>query len=104
MAPEIVMKREYNGFATDVWSLGVILYLMLCGNHPFRGTTERELYSKISKGYFSIPETMPLDTKRLITKMLSVDAYKRPTLKEVIINHSNILIDMFRSVVDISEK
>lgn len=94
MAPEIVMKKEYNGFATDVWSLGVILYLMLCGNHPFRGTTERELYQKISKGYFSMSESVPLEAKRLITKLLSVDAHKRPTFKEVITLFIQTLIDL----------
>ena len=83
MAPEIVLKKEYNGFATDVWSLGVILYLILAGNHPFKGASERELYAKIGKGMYSIPEHVPHDAKRLIVKMLTFDATKRPSIKEI---------------------
>jgi len=44
MAPEIVQKKDYNGFQTDIWALGVILFLMLSGNYPFKGVSERELY------------------------------------------------------------
>jgi MAP/microtubule affinity-regulating kinase len=47
MAPELTMKREYDGKAVDMWALGVLLYVMLTGTFPFRGQSESELYSKI---------------------------------------------------------
>jgi serine/threonine protein kinase len=37
MAPEIVQKKDYNGFATDVWSMGIILFVILSGTYPFKG-------------------------------------------------------------------
>lgn len=57
---------------------------MLTGNYPFKGQNERDLFGKISKGMFNMPETVPFEAKRLISRMLSVDASKRPTAKEVI--------------------
>eukprot|EP00347_Sterkiella_histriomuscorum_P019679 403340700 len=83
MAPEIVQKKDYDGFATDIWSLGIILYVILSGNYPFKGQNERDLFSKISRGLFHMPETIPFEAKRLIQKMLSVDGSKRPSAKEL---------------------
>ena len=83
MAPEIVSKKEYNGYATDIWSLGVILFVILSGQHPFKGTSERDLFSKISRGLFHLPESLPFEAKRLIGKMMSHDPAKRPTIKEL---------------------
>ena len=40
MAPEITKKGLYNGRQTDIWALGVLLYLMLVGKFPFRATSE----------------------------------------------------------------
>lgn len=48
MSPEIVNKREYRGCPADVWALGVLLYAILCGTFPFKGSTDKELYTKIS--------------------------------------------------------
>ena len=56
MAPEIVQKKEYSGFATDVWSMGIILFVILTGFFPFKGQNERDLFSKISRGLFHMPE------------------------------------------------
>lgn len=83
MAPEIVAKRDYNGYHSDVWALGVILYLMLCGNYPFKGITERELYTKIGKGAYTISDSIPHEARRLIARMLCVDPHKRPSIREV---------------------
>ena len=37
MAPEIVLKKEYYGCPADIWALGVLLYVLLCGVFPFKG-------------------------------------------------------------------
>ena len=55
MAPEIVALKEFAGPPVDVWALGVMLYVLLTGNFPFRGATERELYKRIQTGQFEIP-------------------------------------------------
>lgn len=47
MAPELTKKHEYDGKCVDMWALGVLLYAMLSGTFPFRGTSEQDLYYKI---------------------------------------------------------
>jgi serine/threonine protein kinase len=48
MCPEIVCKKEYVGPPTDIWASGILLFAMLCGQFPFRGQNDKELYHKIS--------------------------------------------------------
>ena len=79
MAPEIVQKKEYSGFETDIWALGVILYVMLTGKFPFKAKTEKELFSRITCGQFLAPSHLNYESRRFIQKMLSVDPSKRPT-------------------------
>lgn len=55
MSPEIVCKKEYNGAAADVWALGVVMYVMLCGTLPFNCEDEKGLYRKIQKGVYLMP-------------------------------------------------
>lgn len=51
ISPEMISKKGY-GKSVDVWALGVMLYKLLCGNFPFKGTTHKALYNKIAKGAF----------------------------------------------------
>jgi len=78
MAPEIVLKKDYSGFATDVWAMGVVLHLLVTGDYPFKGRTERELYLKIAKGAFSLPDLIHPEARRLIQRMLTIEPVKRP--------------------------
>ena len=59
------------------------MFLMLSGNYPFKGVSERELYQKITRGTYSMLDCIPVDARKLIARMLSVEGYKRPNIKEV---------------------
>ncbi len=84
MAPE-VLKGDYDK-KCDVWSLGVVLYVMLCGYLPFTGDNTRELISKIKEGAFNFPITewrhISMDAKDLIKNCLVVDVSKRYTVEK----------------------
>jgi serine/threonine protein kinase len=83
MAPELVQRREYNGYATDVWAFGIIAFVMLAGNFPFKGQNEKDLFAKISRGLFRCPEGTDFDTKRFLNKILVLDPEKRPSAHDI---------------------
>jgi len=56
MSPEICNKTKYDGCATDIWASGILLFNMLFGHLPFKATSESELFRKISKGVFKMPQ------------------------------------------------
>ena len=86
MAPEIVMKKEYCGPPADMWSLGILLFAMLCGSFPFRGATENELFRCISRCQYSFPASVSNAAKGLISKLLCLNPDKRATAKDVCLN------------------
>ena len=79
MAPEIVRRMEYEGKPVDVWSLGILLYALLCGCFPFRAKSYPDLYRKIARGTFNIPEELSMPVRDLLRQLLTVDANQRIT-------------------------
>ena len=79
IAPE-VLEGNYDE-KCDVWSCGVILYIMLCGYPPFNGETDDEILQAVKKGTFDFPKeewgTVSQDAKDLINKMLTYEPTKR---------------------------
>lgn len=76
-APEILLGDSYDAPAVDVWSLGVILYMLVCGRLPFQESNESETLTRILDCKFSYPEHVSPDCRRLISVMLVRDPEKR---------------------------
>ena len=83
MAPEIVQRKAYCPLAADIWSFGVVIYVILTGDFPFKGKTDKELYSKINQGLYYLPETLDYNAKKLIQRTIVVDPLKRMTAGEI---------------------
>ena len=66
MSPEIIKRIEFDYEKGDVWALGVVFYCLICGQFPFKGITNRDLYNKIAKGVYSCSKRFTMDSKRLI--------------------------------------
>ena len=84
MAPEIVQRTEYEGPPVDIWAAGVLLFACLCGQFPFRAQSYPDLYRRIARGTFAMPDELTVPVKELLRSMLSVDAGARPTAGSIL--------------------
>jgi len=85
MSPEIVNKKKYIAQYSEVWTLGVLLFVMLYGRFPFKGKNEEDLFMKIKEGDLCLPEDKFISSKvkKLLEKILVVDPKRRPTAQDI---------------------
>ncbi|KAI5181270.1 serine/threonine protein kinase KIN1/2 [Nematocida sp. AWRm80] len=81
-APELLSGNLYEGPEIDIWSLGVVLYVMVCGKVPFDDKNMQSLYQKIIAGNIST-EFLPRDLESLLVRMLDPNRKTRITLEEI---------------------
>ena len=86
IAPE-VLKKHYDE-KCDLWSCGVIMYILLSGRPPFGGDTDKEIMDKVIIGEYDL-KTSPFDKlsssgKDLIQKLLMIDPQKRLSAQEAL--------------------
>ena len=104
-APELLQARQYTGPEVDIWSFGIVLYVLVCGKVPFDDQSMPQLHAKIKKGVVDYPAWlsagkylphsqrssdflayMVLECKNLISRMLVTDPKQRANLGEIM-NH-----------------
>ncbi|XP_005987323.1 serine/threonine-protein kinase SIK2a isoform X1 [Latimeria chalumnae] len=92
-APEVFEGQQYEGPQLDIWSMGVVLYVLVCGALPFDGPTLPILRQRVLEGRFRIPYFMSEDCEHLIRRMLVLDPSKRLTVAQIK-EHKWMLVDV----------
>nr|XP_015192845.1 PREDICTED: serine/threonine-protein kinase SIK2 [Lepisosteus oculatus] len=82
-APEVFEGQQYEGPQLDIWSMGVVLYVLVCGALPFDGPSLPVLRQRVLEGRFRIPYFMTEDCEHLIRRMLVLDPSKRLTVAQI---------------------
>lgn len=86
-APELLRAQPYIGPEIDIWSFGVIIYVLVCGKVPFDDENSSVLHDKIKRGRVNYPSFLSIEVISLLTRMLVVNPLNRATLKEVVNHH-----------------
>ncbi|KAH7678848.1 Non-specific serine/threonine protein kinase protein [Dioscorea alata] len=86
VAPEVIHNKGYDGAKADLWSCGVILFVLMAGYLPFEDSNLMSLYNKIFKADFSCPSWFSSSAKKLIKRILDPNPATRMTIAEVIEN------------------
>ncbi|KAF2471971.1 protein kinase kin1 [Lindgomyces ingoldianus] len=82
-APELLQAKQYTGPEVDVWSFGIVLYVLVCGKVPFDDQSMPQLHAKIKKGHVDYPPWLSAECRNLIHRMLQTDPNNRLTLGEI---------------------
>uniref|UniRef100_A0A3Q0QXD9 non-specific serine/threonine protein kinase n=1 Tax=Amphilophus citrinellus TaxID=61819 RepID=A0A3Q0QXD9_AMPCI len=82
-APEVFEGQQYEGPQLDIWSMGVVLYVLVCGALPFDGPTLPVLRQRVLEGRFRIPYFMTEECEHLIRRMLVLDPSKRLSVAQI---------------------
>lgn len=83
-APELLTGIEYGGPEIDIWSLGIILYVMVCGKVPFDDPNIRKLHKKIKTADIIFPENISEPLKKLLGNIINVDPENRYGVAEIL--------------------
>ncbi|KAG6497717.1 CBL-interacting protein kinase 18-like [Zingiber officinale] len=83
VAPEVISRKGYDGAKADIWSCGVILFVLMAGYLPFHDPNLMEVYRKIRKAEFKCPNWFPLEVRRLLVRILDPNPNTRITITKI---------------------
>jgi serine/threonine-protein kinase HSL1, negative regulator of Swe1 kinase len=86
-APEVIAMKPYDGSKADIWSCGVMLYVLLTGLPPFNISGDEKnfkyLFKAIREADYRLPGNMSPEAKDLIRSILVPDPDRRPTIDQI---------------------
>lgn len=82
-APELLNAHPYIGPEVDIWSFGIVLYVLVCGKVPFDDQSMAELHEKIKNGRVEYPDELSSGCVDLLSRMLVVNPQERAPLTEI---------------------
>ncbi|CAD2222279.1 Protein kinase domain/Protein tyrosine kinase/Kinase-like, putative [Angomonas deanei] len=83
VAPEVLSERGYNGFSADIWSCGVLLYVMVSGTMPFEDRNMNKLLMQIQKGVYRPLTSVSKECQDLMARMMQTDPRKRICMEDI---------------------
>jgi len=83
VAPEVLSRKGYDGAKADIWSCGVILFVLVAGYLPFHDTNLIEMYRKISRAEFRCPRGFSAELKDLLHRILDPDPSTRISISRI---------------------
>ncbi|XP_052166233.1 CBL-interacting protein kinase 6 [Oryza glaberrima] len=83
-APEVLRDKGYDGAKADLWSCGVILYVLLAGSLPFPDDNIVTLYRKAQRGDYRCPAWLSTDARRLIPRLLDPNPTTRISVAQLV--------------------
>ncbi|XP_050224448.1 CBL-interacting serine/threonine-protein kinase 12-like [Mercurialis annua] len=86
VAPEVLARKGYDAAKVDIWSCGVILFVLMAGYLPFHDQNIMVMYKKIYKGDFRCPRWFSHELVRLLTKLLDINPETRIAIPDVMEN------------------
>ncbi|XP_075496707.1 CBL-interacting serine/threonine-protein kinase 12-like [Primulina tabacum] len=86
VAPEVLARKGYNAAKVDIWSCGVILFVLMAGYLPFHDKNVMSMYKKIYKGEFRCPRWFSPELIRFLTRLLDTNPETRITIPEIMDN------------------
>jgi len=83
VSPEVITKKGYDGAKADIWSCGVILFVLMAGYLPFLDANLMVMYKKIYKGDFKCPPWFSSEVRRLVVRLLDPNPRTRITVPQL---------------------
>lgn len=83
LAPETLETSVGDDVKSDAWSIGVILFYLLTGKHPFDGLSTVGVCFKIMKASYEFPPWVSIEAQSCVSRLLTVDVTERASLEEI---------------------
>ena len=87
VAPEIIKGEQYDGKKADIWSLGIILFVLTTSSLPWTEQNQVKLYNQIENAEYKIPGFVPREVQEVIRWCLKLQPSERPSIEQLLECH-----------------